>query len=219
MTRRRAAAKTFRHRAGPLALCFLALCFLFTGCVSSSPRSPARTVVQSTTAVLPARIISNFFVVESKWADGKTYRFLIDTGSTATLVTPDLARRFAVKERKGTPPRKVHVRSANGGDVELAAITLGQLRLGDATFERVPALIYDFTDLSSHLGLTIDGIIGFPVFRDTILTLDYPGQRLVIAPYPLDPPPAADSSPLVSVIPFNNEQGTPLIPVQMGNES
>ncbi len=221
MTRGTTASTAILHRVVQLALCSLlpALCFLASGCISSSRRAPARTVVDSTTAVLPARIISNFFVVESKWADGKTYRFLVDTGSTATLVTPDLARRFALKERKGTLPRKVQVRSANGGEIELAAITLGQFRLGDASFERVPALVFDFTELSSHLGLTIDGIIGFPVFRDTILTMDYPAQRLVIAPYPLGNPPAPRPAPLVSTVPFNNEQGTPLIPIQMGNES
>jgi hypothetical protein len=208
------------HRSPSTVLCFLAaLCFLTAGCVSSGRRSPGRTVVQTATAVLPARIISHFFVVESKWSDGKTYRFLVDTGSTATLVTPELAKRFALKERKGTPARKVHVRSANGGEVDLTAVTLGELRLGDATFERVPALIFDFTDLSSHLGLTIDGIIGFPVFRDTILTMDYPGQRLVIAPYPLTAPAPLKQSARVSTIAFNNEQGTPLIPLQMGNES
>ena len=191
----------------------------FSGCVSANRRSPGRTLVDVKPAVLPARIISNFFVVESKWSDGRTYRFLIDTGSTATLVTPDLAKRFAAKERRGTPPRKVHVRSATGGEIDLDAITLRQLTLGEASFERVPALIFDFTDLSSHLGLAIDGIIGFPVFRNTILTLDYPGEKLVIAPYPVIAPPPQKPTPRVSTIAFNNEQGTPLIPIQMGNES
>ncbi len=197
----------------------VALCLLLAGCVTSPRRSPGRTVVEAKTAILPARIISNFFVAEAKWADGKTYHFLIDTGSTATLVTPDLAKRFGQKPRKGAPVAKVHVRSANGGEIDLEPVTLRKLTLGEATFERVPALIYDFTDLSDHLGLPIDGIIGFPIFRNTLLTMDYPGERLLIAPYPYVAPPAPKPSPRVSVIAFNNEQGTPLIPIQMGNES
>ncbi len=197
----------------------LASILCFSGCMTSARRTPGRTVMESPSTVLPAKVISNFFVVESKFADGKSYRFIIDTGSTATLITPDLAKKFALKESHGAPRRQVHVRSANGGEIDLEAVTLRQINLGSAKFEDVPALIFDFTDLSGHLGLPIDGIIGFPVFRDTLLTLDYPGQRMVIAAYPQTLPPPPPQSPRLSIIPFNNEQGTPLIPIQMGNES
>jgi hypothetical protein len=123
-----------------------------------------------------------------------------------------------VKPKKDDPPT-VHVRSANGGEIDLESIVLRRLSLGDSHFERVPALIFDFTDLSSHLGLQIDGIIGFPVFRNTLLTLDYPASRLIIAPYPAVFAPLPKQSPRVSTIAFNNQQGMPLIPIQMGNES
>lgn len=190
-----------------------------TGCVHFGRWGSSRTVLENRITTLPAQVISNFFVVESTLSDGKTYRFIIDTGSTATFVSPDLAKRFGLSPGHGAARRKVHVRSANGGEIDLETVTLRQLNLGDALFKRVPALIFDFTDLSGHLGLPIDGIIGFPVFLDTILTMDYPGQRLEIASYPAGAPPAPLSSPRLSTIAFNNEQGTPLIPIQMGNES
>jgi len=173
--------------------------------------------VQATT--LPARIISNFFLVESPWDDGRTYRFLVDTGSSVSYVSPELARRFAEKQRKDAAPRTVRVRSANGGEVDLPAITLRRLTLGMSRFERVPALVFDFTDLSSHLGLPIDGIIGFAVFRNTLLTLDYPGARLVIAPQPATFTPPPKPGPRTSTLAFSSPRGTPLIPIQMGNES
>jgi len=209
-----------RSFAAPLWLLLIIGCaFSTSGCINYGRRTPARTVLENKTTTLPARVISNFFVVESKLSDGKTYRFIVDTGSTSTLVSPELAKRFALKERRGAPRRKIHVRSANGGEIDLESITLKQLNLGDALFERVPALIFDFADLSGHLGLPIDGIVGFPVFRNTLLTMDYPGQKLVIASYPQFAPPVPSPSPRLSTIAFNNEQGTPLIPIQMGNES
>ena len=59
------------------------LCLLFlAGCTTAPSHSPGSTFLGPQQTVLPARIISNFFVIESKWDDGKTYRFLIDTGST-----------------------------------------------------------------------------------------------------------------------------------------
>jgi hypothetical protein len=214
--------RTLEWRSQPFSrLCLLSsvICLLFaTGCTSRPRQAPGRTVVEVKATSLPARIISNFFLIESRWDDGRTYRFLIDTGSTVSYVSPELAKRFAVKPKKDDPTT-MQVRSANGGEIDLQSIVLRRLTLGDSHFERVPALIFDFTDLSSHLGLQIDGIIGFPVFRNTLLTMDYPASRLVIAPYPAVFAPLPKQSPRVSTIAFNNQQGTPLIPIQMGNES
>ncbi|HEY0863485.1 MAG TPA: aspartyl protease family protein [Lacunisphaera sp.] len=207
----------WRTRLGLLSsvLCLL----VFSGCSSVSRRAPGRTVVEVQATTLPARIISNFFVIESRQDDGQVYRFLIDTGSTVSYVTPALAKTLALKPKRGAAPQKIRVRSANGGQTELEAIILRRLSLGESHFERVPALVFDFTDLSGHLGLRIDGIIGFPLFRNTLLTMDYPGARLVIAPYPAAFAPPPRQTPRVSTIAFNNQQGTPLIPIQMGNES
>ncbi len=191
---------------------------VLAGCTTNYRQAPGRTVVEVTATSLPARVVSNFFLVETRWDDGRTYRLLIDTGSTVSYVSPEIAKRFAVKQKKGEQS-KMQVRSASGGEIELEAITLRRLSLGDAHFDRVPALIFDFTELSAHLGLNIDGIIGFPVFRNTLLTLDYPGSRLIIAPYPAVFAPPPKQTPRVSTIAFNNQQGSPLIPVQMGNES
>lgn len=209
-------AKRTPAMVGLLAVLLAVL--LTTGCVSNGiSRAPERTTVQTKTAVLPARIVSNFFLVEAKQDNGRTYRFLIDTGSSATLVSTELANALKLKERK--PAHTVRVTGAQGGNADLPAVTLKRLVLGDAAFERVPALVYDFTDLSGHLGLPIDGVVGFPVFRDTLLTLDYLGARLVIAPYPAVPPAVPRQSAHASTLAFSNEQRTPLIPLQMGNES
>ncbi|HEX7632411.1 MAG TPA: aspartyl protease family protein [Lacunisphaera sp.] len=199
---------------------FLTSAFLLflAGCSSLSRHAPGRTVVDVVATTMPARVVSNFFLVEPRGEDGRTYRFLIDTGSTVSYVSPDLAKRFGLKPRNGDP-QKVEVRSASGGEIELEPVTLRRLSLGESHFDRVPALIFDFTDLSGHLGLQIDGIIGFPVFRNTLVTLDYPNAQLIIAPYPAVFAPPPKQTPQVSTIAFNNQEGTPLIPVQMGNES
>ena len=62
---------------------------------------------------LPAQTIANFFFVESVQADGKNYRFLVDTGSSVTYVSSALADTLKKKERRGTPPRTLAVRGAN----------------------------------------------------------------------------------------------------------
>ena len=193
-------------------------CLLITGCLSRSGRSPGETHVEPQPVRIQARILSNFFLVEAAQTDGKTYRFMIDTGSSVTLVSPATAAALKQKESRKAPPRTVPVRGAKNLEVELPAVTLKHLQLGEAHFERVPAGIYDFSDLSAHLGVTIDGVIGFPLFRQTLLTLDYPAGQLEIAPNPVIAPPPV-RSPHSSTITYNRELATPLIPVQMGNES
>ncbi|MBI2513764.1 MAG: aspartyl protease family protein [Opitutae bacterium] len=189
-----------------------------TGCANLPfGRGPGKTVVETKAATLPARVLSNYFIVEAEQTDGTVRRFLIDTGSTATFVSRGLAKAIGEKNRDGAK-RTVPVRSANNGEITLETVTLKRLQLGDAKFDRVAALVYDFEELSSHLGVTIDGLIGFPVFRDVLLTLDYPNAKLVLAPNrPGGVLPR--STARAAVIAFNNEQSTPFIPVQLGNES
>lgn len=200
-----------------LGPCLLALCFS-SGCALLPRRdAPERTVVITQPAEVPARILANFFIVESRQDDGQVRRFLIDTGSSATLVSPEFAAALKVKE-KGTTRRLTRVRGAHGAEAELEAVTLRKLWLGEVLVERVPALVYGFTELSHHLGLQVDGVIGFPIFRDLLLTMDYPRSRLVLAPLPAQPT-AVRASERASTLAFNADSGTPLIPVQLGAES
>lgn len=176
------------------------------------PPRPGRTKLGSPLVMVPAQTLGNYLIVETKWDRSGPYRFLIDTGSTVTLVTPELAKRYP-----GTPPVRplapVPVKSAGGETTLLSQATLRRLELGAARFEDVPALVYDCAALSAHLGIKIDGILGFPLFRETILTLDYPHSRILLAPTfdaPLQPG---------NTIPFNNANKKPLIPIRLGDTS
>ena len=200
---------------GLISLCVL----LFTGCTLIGPHpGPAVTTQGPRLTVLPAKVVSNFFLVEAKQADGKTYRFMIDTGSSTTLVSSALASALRLKEKKGQT-RTMPVRGANGSEVELPAITLREISLGDVHFARVPAREYDFAELSIHVGLPIDGVLGFSLFRDTLCTLDYPGAKLELAPVPFLTPVETTPALRTATIGYDNGHSTPLITVQMGRES
>lgn len=200
-------------RATFVLLCAFAL--LAGGCSTlhrESPR-PGRTTVDTPLVVVPAATVGNYLIVETKWDKHGPYHFLIDTGSSTTLVTPELAARYPAKNQPPESTPKVRVRSANGGSVLLAPVTLRRLDLGGARFEDVRALIHDCRELSDHLGIKLDGVLGFPLFRETVLTLDYPRSRLLLTPRTPEP-----LRPGVT-IEFNNERKTPLIPLKLGDQN
>jgi hypothetical protein len=186
-----------------------------TGCISfhrEAPR-PGRTTFSSPLVILPAAIYGDLLVVEAKWDRYGPYHFLVDTGAVAPLVTPELAKRYGDKNAPPPPLARVPMRAADGSIAYLPATTLRRIELGDARFENIPARIHDCTAISAHLGIKIDGILGFSLFRETLLTLDYPHQRVVLQP--------RNPAPLLPgvTIPFNNANKVPLIPVSLGDTS
>lgn len=184
----------------------------FGGCAS---RPAAGPVVPRTQ--VPAQIVSNLFFVESVQADGVTRRFLVDTGSSTTYVSPEVARKLTVKTKDA--PATVRIESVHGEVVTLPRAVLRRLQVGTAVFEHVPVALYDFAELSEHLGLKVDGLLGFPLFRDRLLTLDYAQARLLLAPLSAGAAHPPRDRPGHSTLTFSNEQGVPFIPVQLGNES
>jgi hypothetical protein len=186
---------------------------LASGCISihrSAPK-PGLTSIGSHPVTLAARLLGNVLIVETKGDENGPYHFVVDTGSSVTLVSPDLAKRLGTSELLPTNVPKVRVKSSEGGSALLDAVTLRKIQLGSARFEYVPALVYDCSDASDQFGVRIDGILGFPLFRKAVLTLDYPHQRVVLrSAIPTEGLPG-------EAILFDDADKTPLISVRLGD--
>jgi hypothetical protein len=196
-----------------LLLALIALAGLQAGCFSvqrTAPK-PGLTIIGSKPVTLPGHLIGNVLVVEDKWDKFGPYHFLVDTGSSVTLVSPEIAKRYVSVDEHPLDEPQVRVRSAGGGYALLDAVTLRKFQLGSARFEYVPALVYDCAELSAQFGVKIDGVLGFPLFRNAVLTLDYPNERIVLrAKIPDDGIPG-------EAILFDNADKTPLIPIRLGD--
>ncbi|MBW8782047.1 MAG: aspartyl protease family protein [Verrucomicrobia bacterium] len=189
-------------------LCLLA----FGGCVSTDARrGDSANTSAATLAIVPAQIVGNHFIVTVQGDERAPWRFLIDTGSTTTLVSPEFAARHA-SGKEGREPAAMTVRSAAGDTVSLARVQLAPFDLGGVRF-KTSALVYDCAELSAHFGFKIDGVLGFPLFRHTLLTLDYPHAQLILQ--------SARETPLLpgSTVRFNNDRHIPLIPIELGGRS
>jgi hypothetical protein len=178
-----------------------------------APPRPGRTTLGAKLVIVPAQTLGNFLILEVKMDRSGPYRFLIDTGSSVTLVTPAFAKRFASKDAPPSDAPRVRVASADGKVTQLSPTVLSRLELGDARFDDVFALVYDCAPLTAQLGVKIDGILGFPLFRETILTLDYPKSRVLLQPR------GTAALPPGQTIPLNDASKTPLINVRIGDRT
>ncbi|MBI4626675.1 MAG: aspartyl protease family protein [Verrucomicrobia bacterium] len=201
----------FRPLSSVLCLLLLTGCSIFP--FRREPPRPGRTKLSSPLVILPAETMGNYLLLQAKWDRYGPYRFLIDTGSSITLITPALAKRYPGRDAFLPTGPRVRVAGADGTVAELPAASLRRLELGDARFEDVPVLVYDCAPLSAHLGVKIDGVLGFPLFRETRLTLDYPGSRVVLQPAgTIAPTPG-------TTVAFDDARKTPLIRVQLGDRN
>jgi len=205
-----APSRIIRCLSAALVLALLPGCSLLN--FRREPPRPGRTKLTSPPVVLSALTVSNYLVIEAKWDKHGPYHFLIDTGASVTLVSPELAARYGTKNPFPPDTPLVRVKSAEGETALLPPTMLSRLQLDGAVFEDVQALVYDTAPLSAHLGMKIDAILGFPLFRQTVLTLDYPHSQVILQRRSATAPTGG------STIAFNNDRKTPIIPVRLGDQ-
>lgn len=179
--------------------------------LSPMPVVGATTRSVPTRAEFPMKWIGGLVVVQAD-DEGGPWNFLIDTGSSATLVSPEFAIRR--RSRQANPePGTVWLRDAAGIAIPVESVLLDKVDFGPANFSNVRALVFDCSVISDHLGIRIDGVLGFNLFADARLTLDYPGRRIVMSAL-------NDEAPLRgSVMPFTKQNGVPFIDATIGSQS
>jgi hypothetical protein len=162
---------------------------------------------------MPAQSIGNYLIVGAKWDRTTSSNFLVDTGASVTLVSPPIARRYGAKKPIPVETPRVQVKSTDGKFAELPSTTPERLVFGQLRFEDVPVLIYDCAALSAHLGIKIDGVLGFPLFRETLLTLDYPHSRVIVR--------RANPTAVIpgTAVPSDDSDKTPLVRVRLGDRT
>ena len=150
------------------------------------------------------------------------FRFVIDTGTGAeALITPELADQLALpaagQVRLTDPSRQ--------GQQRTKLVLIDSLTVAGVEFTAVKAMRHTLAgqDAATQEGPSQDGfgssgscqgLLGFTLFRDYLLTLDYPNRRLTLAAGKLDPDlkPSQDSSTLA----FRMPDGVPIATLDIG---
>lgn len=147
-------------------------------------RGPIETAVPAGGTVVPMQFFQNIPHVDV-YVNGKgPYRLVVDTGA------PVLCLNSAVADELKLPPAtlaggagaNVVLRSPGGAGQAGSLREVETLKIGDAEFRGVRAVTSEspFTD-------DFDGVLGMAVFRDCLLTYDYPAGKLRLAQGELPP--------------------------------
>jgi predicted aspartyl protease len=103
------------------------------------------------------------------------FQFAIDTGTSTSAITPELAKQLEVQ----TSP--VGAGTTGGSPVDFSAGSLQSFQLGGAKIDNMAVVVADFfTMLNAAIGVKLDGIVGYNFLRNYKVVIDYPGETLTL---------------------------------------
>jgi len=144
-------------------------------------------------------------VVEVSLNGEGPFAFMIDTGAGLEAdIDPSVAHRL----RLPLSGRAINGDPSGQNDREVATATIESLTIGKAEFRNVTAVVRpqrltkDYPD--------VDGILGFALFTDYLLTLDYPAMQVRLARGGL---PAANGADILN---FEIENRIPIVELAIG---
>jgi predicted aspartyl protease len=100
--------------------------------------------------------------------------FALDTGSSTTVVSPELAQRLGM-ETVAIPD----VTAGGGHTIRASAGRVGSLAIGGTMVRDLPVMVADFLSmLSEVVGTKVDGILGYNLLKGFRVMIDYPNGIL-----------------------------------------
>jgi len=182
----------------PLGKAQIGFALLYCASASLLPGSAAaQTSARSLGMVTPIELINDKPYVAVMVNGRGPYRFLIDTGTgTQALISPELVQELGI-------PRVGHARltdPSKQGEQRSDVVWIDSIRIGTVEFEEVQAVEHRLFREEQNC----QGVLGFALFEDYLLTLDYPGRRMILRSGTL-PELAAGS-----ILPFQMKDGVPI---------
>jgi len=134
---------------------------------------PASVKLSGTVSV-PMELSVKKAVVDVKINGKGPFKFIVDTGAGGTVMDQSLATELALEQDgKATAGDFVDPRGIRANRNRIKT-----LEIGGATFSDFIALSWDGSPLYQAGGPR--GVLGMPLFRKLLLTIDYPGSKISI---------------------------------------
>lgn len=158
---------------------------------------------------IPITLASTQILVDDVYVNGQgPFRFMLDTGGMGGgRVDSSLVDKLGLE----TSGEMTAGDGTSRGTRQMAMFELDSLEFLGVKFENVRVLSRDYNEHGAAVRGHIDGILGFALFKELLLTIDYANRKLVVEKGDL---PAADGKNILST----NEQGIPGITVSILDE-
>jgi hypothetical protein len=158
---------------------------------------------EATVHTTPMEIIHNKPFVMITINGKGPFRFVIDTGTGGeAFISAELAAQLAL-------PSAGHITlndpSGRGGR-KVPLVAIDSMEVAGVAFTGIKAAVHNL----GHADGACDGLLGFALFRDYLLMLDYPGRRMTLASGNLTPDGER------SVLPFHMPDGIPVVTLSIG---
>ncbi len=181
------------------------------GCAFDGRSEPARITVDGGASVAPLRIDGGTPVVPVVLDAGEgpgrgPYWFVVDTGSTLSVVSARVAREVGLRTRS----RYGRIDTGSGARLmSMPTAHVESLAVGSARFEDFDVIVRDLDHVGAVSGVPLDGIIGQPLILPLLWTIDFPGRSVRIERGELPEPDDAE------VHGFMSSGGTPSLTVRV----
>jgi hypothetical protein len=143
---------------------------------------PQRTELSGAVASIPLDTKLGQPVVQVLVNGKGPYRMVLDTGARFTKIDDDLLPALNLKPEQ----RMLAVHGPGEASEPVQVVRLESMSAGGARFLGFEAMVLDYDQVFEQ-GREYDGVIGYPVFADVLLTLEYSQQVAVLKQGELPP--------------------------------
>ncbi len=152
---------------------------------------------------IPFKLYRDYaIVVRGSVGQRDRLNFLIDTGSSSTVVERSLARKL----RLTTSPRSISVFEST---VVVEEARLPSLQLGPLQVAPLSVVVQDLSSLQEVFSVRIDAIVGIDVLSRSSFTVDYEGRKLMWGLV----------EPLSDAVSCDPRFPYPTVPLEIGNRT
>lgn len=160
---------------------------------------------QTKSVEVPMKVHNGMPAIEVMVNGQGPFLFAIDTGGQGDARADEsLVKTLGLKKI-----REVQAGDSSGKTIPLEMVRINSIKIGDFEFRNLEALSRGY---NSRSGVKIDGILGFELFKNHLLTLDYPAKKVRIEEGIL---PVANGKDILN---FESPRGIPVVEISIGNK-
>jgi len=127
--------------------------------------------------VIPFKMKDHFIIVEIK-VSGEKYNMILDTGAEINIISQEIAS--SIKKSRLKISGTTNIQSASRDHHSSDNVKLQRFQMGKHVEKNQEFAILPFDFINEGLDIKLDGLIGYPFFKDKKLVLDFKSGLLYL---------------------------------------